>query len=145
MNKFYTCSLFLLISLASMAQSKIGYTYDAAGNRVKRENIMQHFQGSEAKRQTFNSNTQTSSDIVDDHSIKIYPNPTEGNLTIGISGLKKSDESSYGVYNIQGAQILTNNIDADNFNIDISCSPSGIYLLKITINNNSASWKIVKK
>lgn len=145
MNKFYICSLCFLASLASMAQSKIGFAYDAAGNRVKREIVIQNFQESEAKRQAFNSRTQTFSDIVNDHSIKIYPNPTEGNLTISISGLKKSDKSSYGVYNVQGAQIMADNIDADNFNIDISCYPSGVYLLRITINGNPTSWKIVKK
>ena len=41
MKKIYMCLLFLFSSLVSMGQSKIAYVYDAAGNRFKREIVMQ--------------------------------------------------------------------------------------------------------
>lgn len=134
-----------LFPLASFAQSKIGYIYDEAGNRLRREIVVQAVRESEAGRQTFGSEKQTSSDMRQGHSIKIYPNPSEGKLMISVSGLKDSDKTSYGIYTAQGAQITAGNTDADNFNIDISSRPAGVYLLKIVINDNPTTWKIIKR
>ena len=36
-------------------------------------------------------------------------------------------------------------VKTDNIDINISDQPTGIYLLRITINNNSTTWKIIKK
>lgn len=40
---------------------------------------------------------------------------------------------------------MTDDMRTDNFDIDISSQPTGIYLLRITINNSSTTWKIIKK
>ncbi len=82
---------------------------------------------------------------LEDYNIKIYPNPTHGFLKVSISGLKSTDKCSMCLYTTQGTQIITNNVNKDGFEINISNQPIGIYLLRITINNNSTIWKIVKK
>lgn len=143
MKKIYFCLSLLLFPLLSTAQSKIAYTYDAAGNRVKREIIMQAPKA-KAKRQTINTERQAFSDMLHEHSVKIYPNPTDGFLKVCISGLKGTDKCSLGIYTTQGAQIMTDDMRTDNFDIDISSQPTGIYLLRITINNSSTTWKIIK-
>lgn len=40
MRRLYLLLCIVLLSVCSYAQGKIGYSYDAAGNRIKREIIM---------------------------------------------------------------------------------------------------------
>lgn len=133
-----------LLPVSSSAQVRIGFSYDAAGNRVKRELVMSAPKAL-AKQQTAPNESQSYTDMLSDHSIKIYPNPTEGALKICVSGLKETERCSLAVYTSQGAQILEKSLTADNVDIDISNHPSGIYLLRIAIDNNQTTWKIIKR
>ncbi len=144
MKKIYLLPILALLPLVSSAQGTIGYSYDAAGNRVKREIVMP-VPKAMAKQQTFAADGQAFTDMLRDHTVKIYPNPTEGALQVSISGLTGTDKCSLGVYTSQGAQILTENVKTDHVDIDISNHPAGVYLLRITINNHSTTWKIIKK
>lgn len=129
-----------LLPIMTSAQNKISYSYDAAGNRVKREIVM-----AMAKRQAFSSETQPFTDKLLDHNVKIYPNPTEGVLKVNITGLRDDDNCTLGVYTIQGTQVLNSNIKEDTYEINITNQPAGIYMLRITINTKSTTWKIIKK
>ena len=144
MKKIYLLPILALLPLVSSAQGTIGYSYDAAGNRVKREIVMP-VPKAMAKQQTFAADGQAFTDKLRDHTVKIYPNPTEGALQVSISGLTGTDKCSLGVYTSQGAQILTENVKSDHVDINISNHPAGVYLLRITINNHSTTWKIIKK
>jgi hypothetical protein len=144
MKKIYLLPILALLPLVSSAQGTIGYSYDAAGNRVKRE-IVVPVPKAMAKQQTFAADGQAFTDMLRDHTVKIYPNPTEGALQVSISGLTGTDKCSLGVYTSQGAQVLTENVKSDHVDIDISNHPAGVYLLRITINNHSTTWKIIKK
>lgn len=139
----------LLICLAlcpfvSFAQNKIGYSYDDAGNRVKREIVMPAPKAM-AKQQDFGTNSQSFYDLLHDHTVRIYPNSSEGVLQVCISGLKSTDKCSLVVYTTQGALVLTENVKTDRTDVNISNQPAGVYLLKITINDNSTTWKIIRK
>lgn len=114
-----------------------------AGNRIKREIVMSASRAM-AKKQSFESQ-DFFSERLREHSVKIYPNPTQGNLKISISGLDNSDKCHLGVYSTQGTQILAFDVNSDNANVDISNQPNGVYLLQITVNGKSTTWKIIKK
>lgn len=144
MRSFYLLFYLAMLPDVSSAQGRIGYSYDGSGNRVKREIVMPVAKAM-AKQQRFASDDQSFSDMVRDHSFKIYPNPTEGALRVCISGLKETDKCTLEVYTPQGIQILTEEVKTDNIGIDISNQPHGVYLLQITINEKSTTWKIVKR
>lgn len=144
MRRFYLLFYLVLLPLVSSAQSRITYSYDAAGNRIKRE-ITLSFSQNMPKQQSLTSQEQIYSEVLHEHLVKIYPNPTEGALEVSILGLKNTEKCSLKVYTTQGKQIMTVNVNTDSANIDISNHPAGIYLLKITINNSSTTWKIIKK
>ena len=105
-------AILTLLPVVSSAQGRIGYSYDAAGNRVKRQIIMP-VPKTMAKQQNFSSDNQSFSDMLCDHSVKIYPNLSKGVLKICIFGLKDSDKCSLGVYTTQGVQILAKKIKTD--------------------------------
>lgn len=143
MRKIFLYFCFMLFPAFVFAQSKIGYAYDMAGNRIKREIVMSASQAM-AKKQSFESQ-DFYSERLREHSVKIYPNPTQGNLKVSISGLETSDKCRLGVYSIQGTQIFAFDVSTDNADVDISNQPNGVYLLQITINGQSTTWKIVKQ
>ena len=144
MRKFHLLFYLTLLPIVSSAQDRIGYSYDAAGNRVKREIVMP-VPKAMAKQQTCAADGQAFTDMLRDHTVKIYPNPTEGGLQVSISGLTGTDKCSLEVYTSQGAQVLTENARTGHVDINISNQPAGVYLLRITINNHSTTWKIIKK
>ena len=144
MKRFYLLFYLALLPVVCTAQGRIRYSYDASGNRIKREIVMS-VPKAMAKEQNFSQEDQNFSDMLRDHSIKIYPNPTKGALRICISGLKGTDKCSLEVYTTLGVQILTKKVEADNIDINISNQPNGVYLLQITINGQSTTWKIVKQ
>ena len=144
MRKYCLWVCLVLLPVVSSAQGRIGYSYDAAGNRVKREVIMSVSKNI-AKQQKKSSDNQSFSDMLSDHTVKIYPNPTKGDLKISIFGLKVKDQCSLVVYTTIGVQILTKKVETDNTDIDISNQPNGVYLLQITINGTATTWKIVKE
>lgn len=144
MRKIHLLFYLTLLPTVSFAQDRIGYSYDASGNRVKRAIVMP-VPKAMAKQQNFSSDNQSFSDMLRDHSIKIYPNPMKGALKICISGLKGTDKCSLEVYTTLGMQILAKKVESDNIDINISNQPNGVYLLQIVINGRSTTWKIVKQ
>jgi len=144
MRKFHLLFYLALLPVVSSAQDRIGYSYDASGNRLKREIVMSAPKAM-AKQQNFAVDSHAFTDMLRDHTVKTYPNPTEGALQVSISGLTGTDKCSLGVYTAQGAQVLTENVKTDNIDINISNQPNGVYLLQITINGRSTTWKIVKQ
>ena len=74
-------------------------------------------------------------------SISIYPNPTNGLLSIASSILKKGDYSST-LYTIEGKELMQ---IVGERTIDISGLPSGVYLLKINFENGVKHFKRIVK
>ncbi len=142
MRKFHLLFYLALLPVVSSAQDRIGYSYDASGNRIKREIIMQP---PKAKQQTFETEGQVFSDMLQEHDVKIYPNPTDGIMKVRISGIKNTDKCSLAIYTMRGDRVMLDERQQYNFDVNISNQPAGTYLLRITINNQSTTWKIIKK
>lgn len=122
MKKINICLTLLFIPFLSKGQSKIVYTYDATGNRIGREIIMQALKA-KASSQTFDTEGQVFSDMLHEHDIKIYPNPTRGFLKVCVYGLKNTDKCSMSLYTTQGTQIMAYDVSEESFEINISNQP----------------------
>ena len=143
-RRLCTLAFLALLPLAAFAQGRVRYTYDEAGNRVKREAVLP-VQKSMARRHPYSPECQMPSGMSPALPISVGPNPTEGPVRIAIPGLKATDKCTLRVYAAQGELIMKADIASDAFDIDISNHPSGIYLLKITVNDNPTTWKVIKK
>ncbi len=71
-------------------------------------------------------NPTSVNDIIFNDNIKIYPNPTNGIFTI-----QCKDIQSIKIININGQIIKQLSIDNEQFTIDLSNQPKGIYFVKI--------------
>ena len=60
-------------------------------------------------------------------NVEVYPNPTDGVLTINGENLKELE-----VVNILGQTVLKASSETDKVTVDLENHPSGIYLLKLT-------------
>lgn len=128
---------FVLFSLSLSAQKKVMYAYDAAGNRIKKEIL---FEQSQSK-----SRVVAYSDMLDEKEIKIYPNPTEGELRVEIFNELKKTEGIVTVHGNNGAMIYTTPIINGSASLDISSCPNGLYILHVKIGDSVSSWKIIKR
>ena len=128
---------FVIFSLSLSAQKKVMYVYDAAGNRIKGEIL---FEQSQSKSQVV-----AYSDMLDEKEIKIYPNPTEGELRVEIFNELKKTEGIVTVHGNNGAMIYTTPIINGSASLDISSCPNGLYILHVKIGDCVSSWKIIKR
>lgn len=112
-----------LTSVAS-AQSKIVYTYDANGNRIKRN-------AAAAKSQTRSKMDATT---------KI----TEGELTINIPIGTDLSSCTVSLYDISGNMIFSRTPSSYTEVIDTRSLHVGIYIITIDVNGERESHKFVK-
>lgn len=126
----------LSCSLGMSAQTKVGYSYDAAGNRVKREIVLSRSQSHEAKRSV------TYSDMISDHQIQIVPNSKSGKVKVAARDGKSQFDVT--VYNVSGQNVLTLKNVRGQTEVDLSSEPNGIYVLVLEIGQEKTTWKIMK-
>lgn len=132
--------LFMLMMPCIVFAQNVKYTYDNAGNRVKREIVMdtKALQQEEGAMEHY-------SDILSERTIRIYPNPTSGRLKIEIGGYDNSDQCFFRIFNVSGQQVFSIHATSSWTEVDISSQPNGIYILHISLNDKETTWKIVKK
>lgn len=73
----------------------------------------------------------------------IYPNPSDGKMTIEMpTGNNKADKQIF-IYNPVGSLVWQKNSSSDMVQIDISSFPEGIYLVKVYSDGKSFTKKII--
>ena len=120
---------------------RIVYNYDAAGNRLS------------AQRQILFSPSRTTgvdeiksyNDSLSNARITIYPNPTEGDLRIDIAGIDNFERSEVTIHSSNGAVLSKISPLTASNEVDMTTYEDGIYLFVIRINDETTTWKIIKK
>jgi photosystem II stability/assembly factor-like uncharacterized protein len=84
----------------------------------------------------------------EENNTLLYPNPSNGFVTIA-SELLKDGEARIFVYDLNG-QVVHRNIirnidDKNHYNLDCSEYPPGVYLITIWSNNNTQTYKLIKE
>ena len=139
MKKYFLLLLLVLCICGNLHSQGLKYSYDEAGNRIKRELVVEPISNPIKPTQS------KSSDIMKEKDIHIYPNPTEGMLRVEIVGLMDDDNCSLMISDITGRTVLTCNVSMQMTDLDISAQPKGIYILSVTLNGGTDAWKIIKK
>lgn len=128
---------FCVLSYRGFSQS-VRFAYDEAGNRVKREIVISK---QKAKTSTTDSN-KIYYDMLDNVEVKVYPNPTKGNLKVGVS---RADLTfTVQVYSSAGQIVGTYTSRNGYVDVNITNQPNGLYVLAVSMNGNKTTWKIIK-
>ena len=135
-------TLFLLSFCISTLADRVTYSYDASGNRTDSQREIVFTRGAS------NSKSAQSKKYLDSLSlarIAIYPNPTEGDLRIDITGIEDFTDTELTVRSLNGSVLehiqpldVTNEMDLTNY-------ADGIYLVIIKLKDQTTTWKIIKK
>jgi hypothetical protein len=145
MNKtrFLFASVLFLSTFFMLAQDyQATYTYDAGGNRIQRVIILPNPTVYQAPA---NNESTPIDDVVSDFDIKIYPNPTKGELSVGIIGFLSSIEGEVLLFDLKGNVLIRKTIKSSLEQLDLGNYPSGTYIMKIRIGEEMVDWKIIKE
>lgn len=132
--------LAFVASLYASAQA-VRYSYDAAGNRVRREIVInqQNAPQHEAPPAYYTES------LSDDYRIKIHPNSQNGTIRVEVIAATGSKEGSVAAYSLSGAKVGLFPVENGNAYVDLSDAPNGVYILHIDVNGNTTDWKIIKR
>lgn len=140
MKTIFTAFVSVLFCCTVSAQS-IEYGYDACGNRVARQIVLEKTNKSLS---VASVQEDFSEEQLGEVQVRIYPNPTHGHLKVVLQGVDEL-QGAIEVYDTQGHCIaILTNAEHEN-DIDLSPQPNGIYLMRLMINGEVSTWKIIKK
>jgi len=140
--------VFIIISSfsAGYAQTPVPafqYTYDNAGNRIKRALIYiipkaGDFEGEDGK-------AVVSS--MDDIQFKLFPNPTDRYLNIEIKteGDYELTQTDLELHSTTGQTILLKKGVVFPYRLDMGNLSNGHFILRISVNNDSREWSLIKQ
>ena len=138
--RLFVISLFISVFSVNAYADRVVYSYDASGNRIQSQKQIRLRDAENGSDQ----DTIPLRESLSSHRITIYPNPTKGQFSVEITGSAIPDNSSISIYSLQGSVIYQDD-EPDILNeIDLSSHPNGIYMLRITIDSETSTWKIIK-
>ena len=138
----------LLASISfSFAQISVSFDYDNAGNRITRTiNGMLFLSPPSSGENEVKQQELVHKDLFDNLEIRIFPNPTHGELRINILGLEENQMYHLKVLNLSGKVLKSlENLKDFSHTLNISDFKSGTYLLEIQIDGIPEYWKIIKE
>jgi len=161
MKKKFTLLLWFALPLFSMAQQlQVQYEYDAAGNRTVRKTItMKSTETPPDSTETRALSPDEKASIVSPMSqgvptyieqiaqvaIKIYPNPTTEKITLEIPDWQDLQTGNFKLFSLTGQLLQEQPVHSVTTIISLAGLPSGVYILKVGINNRVEDWKVIKQ
>ncbi len=149
--------IFLFFGLSAVsAQTNVEFAYDAAGNRIRRTVIVLEKKNKEIEKDTFFYSDFVRNEQTEDGEakseisvlskkieIQIFPNPTEGNITIRI--FDYSSPPDFSLFTLNGQLLFNKKTTGNETEIDLSQYPAGHYILKMKLKSQVKEFKIIKQ
>ena len=131
-----------LSAASSFAQTTVEFSYDANGNRILRQIAVG------GGKNITDGKTQEADPAVDEFAsltVMLYPNPTDGLFSVAVSGDGAASTLQAMLVTPSGAIIQDAIIIDQRADFDLRSYPAGLYLLKLSVGDESHVWKIIKK
>ena len=125
-----------------LAQSRVQYTYDNAGNRLT-QTVVYDEPDRSSKGDSRNGNTLTRE--VAGHTVSVTVSPETGEVCVEVLGLDSDADCRLSVYALSGICVLSQSVTDTRTTLDLGESQDNIYILLLRLNGTSASWKITMK
>jgi len=138
--KFVSFLFLLLIPLSGFAQTpQLIYSYDAGGNRIQRAMMVFRL-----------ADTTATEDFeeppLEDGDIEAYPNPTRGEVTIGVSpNLLEEATAHYMLVDLSGREVRKGPIVQSQTGLDLAGEANGNYILSVIVGERREEWQIIKQ
>lgn len=139
--KFILSIILITISFSAFSQA-VQYSYDDAGNRIQRKQIVLARVG-----KTTPKPSEPVTETVGNFSFSFYPNPTTSEVRVEVDKefLKEGSDKKAILYDLNGRLLQQKEIISSFVPFDLSEYKPGIYILKITGKEFSEQWRVVKQ
>ena len=145
--------LFWLVCVHGQTTPPVSFSYDQDGNMTARNVVRTELPTTKSSVSDMNSGQKIEtaeqaqnvfSVMFGEQTISIYPNPTTGNITLGVTLLDSELKNFLRLYDSLGRLQLTVNIQQELTPLEIK-GPAGIYLLDVFLGESVSKWKIIKE
>jgi hypothetical protein len=141
--------IFLHCSLFSIAQTKLNFSYDQAGNQITRILCINCL--AKSAKEIVEPEVITENDLekfAPENVVSYYPNPVKEELYLQWELAHDNYVTTVHVYSMTGQVLLTFQINttANNLSVPFQQYPTGVYLVLLSYKNGGEkSIKIIKK
>ena len=136
----------LAIFCFEFAQAQtIHFEYDDAGNCIVKYKTVTMQNIKSNMPDTTLVNPDSLDDIVGGIQVQISPNPTKGILQVEIQTALPDLIVSYALMDMQGVLLQRENSTNHVIPVDMSRFPTGTYLLMLTVNGKTETYKIIRE
>ena len=147
MKNILFSAILLLAGISATAQNFL-YTYDASGNRTRREILRGKAGVAPMSADTANLVSEEllqKEDLSKDaFEVKIFPNPSSGNYRIDLPELKAGEKGYIRVYSSLKLEYQTANILSSQ-TIDLTNKAHGAYILHVIVNGQLVIKRLLKQ
>jgi len=133
----------MLISVICPAQTTIGFTYDASGNRISRSMVASGNAVDKDNSCIFAQQSKLVEDQIGGQQVRISYNPEAETIQVNFPDLT-TQEAIIQINNPHGKQIVLQIGIAPGNKIDLSKYPFGSYQITITVGKEKKEWKILR-
>lgn len=140
----------LFVTMVCIAQGNLPrtYDYDNAGNRILRTTVhLRQVVATDADTtlaDKINSRQEPYyEEFVGEKNVKIYPNPTKGMVTLQFDN--PVNTGFYRLSDLSGKLLSDGTITNSIFTLDLSRYENGVYLLTLSLEGQTNTWKIIKQ
>lgn len=138
MKRVIICVITLVMANSIFAHP-VRYSYDAAGNRVKRELVVNSSPSLSQKKQP------TYTDVLSEkYKVKLHQ-IGDGQICVEVVAVGEIPEGTIEVYTASGMRVLSTAIGHGQTLVDLGSRQNGVYVLNINVNGERTCWKITKK
>ncbi len=85
-------------------------------------------------------NTANTETLTNDAVVQVYPNPSEGMITVAT---ENSDFSSLEVVDFLGKSVMNEQLNASSTEIDLTTMPAGMYIVRLIRENSIHTQKVI--
>ena len=152
MRHLYLLTTLLFCVSINYAQNNLErvYDYDASGNRICSKilvvkNLQTTVDSTDIENQDQFETAPYYTEQLGDIQLNIFPNPTTQMVTVQITNYVDFTEGTLKLYSLNGQFLRQYSITSSEIRIDLSDCAKGVYVLKLHINQQKDTWKIIKE
>jgi hypothetical protein len=138
---FILVSIIVLAGFLTAQNPVYEYSYDAAGNRIRRAVVPLHKEGMDLPGAKGASTNEEA--LVFWSGVRVYPNPTTGTVRLETSDTLVVGD--YRLFDARGLLLDQGRAGTPGMTLDLSGRVDGIYLLDVVVGTERRHFRIIKQ
>ena len=138
MKKYTFFVLLMMFSNISLVKAQsISYSYDAGGNRISRSITV-----SQIRRKPTAKEEETAIAEALSKEVKVAVESNGVSVGVEIAGLNSTDKCSASLFSLSGQLLRSQSVVSGRTVFDLIPYPAGVYIIRVTLNGETDSWKV---